>query len=147
MKLIEYNDKSEEFFKILPRDWQENIVPYWNHYAHQTKIYVYLEEEKLIGGGLVFDQLSPDMEIHRDKFAGFLKKKMKYLGFIWIIESHRSLGLGKKWLQDIIALYPETGLWLSIEEESLKFFYQKMGFNVVEKLTSSNDQEWIMVKQ
>jgi len=146
MKLIEYTEKADEFFQILPRDWQDQIMPHWSTYKEQTRIYVWLEEGKLIGGGLVFDELSPDMEIHRSQLQKFIQPHMKYLGFIWIINQYRSQGLGKKWLQKILEQYPHCGFWLSIEDENLNHFYKKMGFSIVEKITHLGNEEWIMLK-
>jgi GNAT superfamily N-acetyltransferase len=146
MKLTDYTEQADEFFQILPKDWQEQIVPYWNTYKQQTRVYVWLEGGQLIGGGLVFDNLSPDMEIHRNLLQKYLKPHMKYLGFIWINDSYRSQGLGKKWLQEIFVQHPQNGFWLSIEDENLKYFYSKLGFSVVEKLSHSDNEEWIMLK-
>lgn len=146
MILTDYTEQADQFFQILPKDWQDQIVPYWNTYKQQTRVYVWLEDGQLIGGGLVFDNLSPDMEIHRSLLQKYLQPHIKYLGFIWINDSYRSQGLGKKWLQEIFAQYPKNGFWLSIEDENLKYFYGKLGFSVVEKLTHSDNEEWIMLK-
>jgi len=146
MRIIEYNHRAMDFFSMLPEDWQIGIVPHWKAYQFKTKIYVFEEDGQILGGGLIFDDLSPDMEIHKAKLNTYLCPDSKYLGFIWIDEKHRSKGLGKKWLKNVIEYYSEFNLWLSIEDESLKYFYQKLGFKVVENIKSNDSEEWIMYR-
>jgi GNAT superfamily N-acetyltransferase len=145
MKWIPSNDSADRFFEMLPLDWQEGIVPYWEKYKNETNVFCWIDSsKKVIGGGLIFDELSPDMEMHRSKLCKYLTSDSKYLGFIWIDENYRSMGLGKKWLENVIEYYPQYHLWLSIEEESLKNFYQKLGFEVTDHLLSKDSEEWMM---
>ena len=54
-------DSPEQFFNMLPEDWQVLIVPYWKSYKDVAKIYVLKENEEVVAGGLVFSKSLPDM--------------------------------------------------------------------------------------
>lgn len=146
MQLVNYTHKADNFFNILPKDWQETIVPHWNHYKDSSRIYILRDADEICGGGIVFDGLSPDMKVHEKVVQKYILQNFKYLGFIWIKENHRSKGLGKLWLQEVFKTYPGQGFWLSIEDESLKGFYQKLGFSLSETLSYNGYQEWLMQK-
>ena len=144
MQLLDYSNKAASFFNMLPNDWQEVIVPQWSEYSNSSNILVLKDTNELLGGGIIFDGLSPDMKSHEKVAQKYLEQNFKYLGFIWIKENHRSKGLGKLWLQEVFRIYPHQGFWLSIEEESLKGFYEKLGFSLSETLISNGEKEWLM---
>ena len=55
------------FFKILPKDWQEGIVPFWENYKETTKGYLLIDNNQIIAGGLVFSSCPPDMLYDKDE--------------------------------------------------------------------------------
>jgi hypothetical protein len=52
--------------------------------------------------------------------------------------------LGSEWLLSLKKVNPEQGFWLTIEEEPLKYFYEKNSFTVVDE-SKSEPKEWVMV--
>ena len=48
------------------------------------------------------------------------------LGFVWVVPTQRSLGLGALLLNHIHSVVPK--LWLTIEDLSLKDFYTPLGY-------------------
>lgn len=65
-----------------------------------------------------------------------------YIGEIQIRESYRGMGIGKKLMQDVIALSETTGrrLWLRVVKGNpAKAFYEKYGFTCVDE-TGTHDQ-------
>ena len=70
------------FFKILPKDWQEGIVPFWENYKETTKGYLLIDKNEIIAGGLVFSTCPPDMLYHKDEAEKWIKKGYLYVGFI-----------------------------------------------------------------
>jgi hypothetical protein len=50
----------QQFFDLLPTEWQEEIVPFWGDYGDLAKIYVIKEDGVIIGGGIVFYACPPN---------------------------------------------------------------------------------------
>lgn len=130
-----------QFFEILPTDWQESILPFWDAYKNSTKCYVLLENDKLIAGGLVFSECPPDMLYAQEEANNWFKKGYLYLGFIYVLEEKRGNNLGSLWLSYLKNLFPEQKYWLTIEDLGLHGFYSKNGFTKVKTLTNNGDEE------
>lgn len=147
MDFIQGNQNIESFFGLLPADWQEAIVPYWMDYTDSSFLYILMENNEIIGGGLEFTKPSPEMLSHFQLAQSYFQKGYNYLGYIWINESHRGKGLGLFWLENLIKLKPNQKFWLSIEEYSLHSFYEKTYFKLVQHLRSDEGEEWIMIRE
>lgn len=132
---------SDIFFNILPQDWQESIVPYWEQYKSSTKCFVLVENEKPIAGGLVFSQCSPDMVYAKEEANDWLKKGYLYLGFIYVLEEKRGHNLGSLWLSQLKNKFPGQKYWLTIDDIGLHTFYIKNGFTKVKTLTHNGHEE------
>lgn len=141
----DYTTKAEHFFAILPTDWQEDIVPVWENYKNNTKIYVLKENNTIIGGGMVFSTLSPDLQDVPEIAEKYYQKNLLYLAFIWVAETHRGKGLGTLWLNELIKLTPNQNYWLTIDDLKLKAFYENVGFKLGENYLNNGWEEWVMV--
>lgn len=132
-----------DFFNILPIDWQETILPFWETYKDTTKCYVLQENDKLIAGGLVFSECPPDMLYAKEEVNNWFKKGYLYLGFIYVLEEKRGQNLGSLWLSNLKSKFPKQKYWLTIEDLGLDGFYTKNGFVKVKSLFNDNQEEII----
>ncbi|MCK7590984.1 GNAT family N-acetyltransferase [Subsaxibacter sp. CAU 1640] len=140
--LLNSND-SKQFFDILPKDWQDEIVPFWDNYRVDSKIYVIKEDEQIIGGGVVFSTCPPDVDYYKKEAQQWFDKNFHYLGFIWIDKNKRNRNLGSYWLYELKKAYPNQKYWLLIEEEHLHRFYQKNGFVLDKMIVNNGTPEWL----
>lgn len=140
----DYTTKAEHFFAILPTDWQEDILPVWKNYKNNTKIFVLEENNIVIGGGMVFSTLSPDLQTVPKIAQKHYKNGGLYLAFIWIAETHRGKGFGTLWLNELIKLTPTQNYWLTIDDLKLKAFYENVGFKLGESYLNNGIEEWVL---
>ena len=129
------------FFKILPQDWQEGIVPFWETYKETTKGYLLIDNNKIIAGGLVFSAWPPDMLYAKDEAETWINKGYLYVGFIFVIEERRQQNLGSIWLDNLKKTYPNQKFWLTIEDLKLDAFYIKNGFKRIKTLNNNGLEE------
>lgn len=129
------------FFNILPVDWQESIVPYWDVYKSSTKCFALFDNDKLIAGGLVFSECPPDMLYAKEEADYWFLKGYLYLGFIYVLEEHRGENLGSVWLSSLKKMFPKQKFWLTIEDADLHGFYAKNGFVKVNTLNNKGQKE------
>ncbi|HUH47650.1 MAG TPA: GNAT family N-acetyltransferase [Arenibacter sp.] len=140
------NDRSQFFFKILPPDWREAIEPIWQDYREEADIYVFREGEEVVAGGIVFKATPPnrtDFEI--EKGENYIRNGFHYIGFLFVAPDRRNEALGTRWLRALKNRFPEQSYWLTIEEEGLKQFYTKNGFECVASSTDRDLPEWLFV--
>ena len=140
----DYTIKAEHFFAILPNNWKEDIVPVWESYKNNTHVYVLLENKTIIGGGMVFSTLSPDLKAVPEIAQKYYQKDLLYLAFIWVNETHRGKGVGTLWLNSLLTQNPTQGFWLTIEDLKLKDFYENLGFKLGESYLNNGCEEWVM---
>ncbi|MGE0560742.1 MAG: GNAT family N-acetyltransferase [Flavobacteriales bacterium] len=138
--------KSNEqtFFKLLPEEWKESIVPFWEYYRDSSVIYALYQENQLIAGGIIFNKCSPDMMYNEIEAKKWFNKGYLYLGFIWVVEEFRDNKIGSKWLQSLKDKFPTQKFWLTIDEENLALFYIKNGFKLITTLKNEHDTEWLL---
>ncbi len=136
---------AKTFFPVLPESWQENIVPYWDQYKHNTKIYGLFDGLKFMAGGIVFSTCSPDMWYNPEEAQTWLDQGYLYIGFLWVSEQYRGKRLGSAWLNFLKKDSPEQKYWLTVEEEDLIQFYKKHHFNLIKSLQNGEDTDWLLV--
>lgn len=134
-----------DFFKILPKDWQDGIVPFWDEYEKNTKCYVLINDDQIIAGGLVFSTCPPDMFYAKNEAEIWLNKEYLYLGFIYVIEERRQQNLGSIWLSKLKDLHAKQNYWLTIEDLKLDTFYVKNGFRRIKSLNNSGTEEGLYI--
>lgn len=137
----EYNT----FFDLLPTDWRESITSIWNEYSESSRVYLLVEAETILGGGIVFSKTTPDMEYNSAEAEHWFSQGYLYLGYIFISEKNRGKGLGTLWLQELIKQHPEQKYWLTIEDTDLVDFYGNNGFRFEKILKNEGSGEWLMV--
>lgn len=143
----EGTEKAQTFFSILPHDWQKEITPYWEQYRTSSKIYVLEEKGVILGGGILFTKVTPDMKTNASIAQKYFAQAYVYLGFIWISEEKRGTGLGQLWLKKVFENYPDLGFWLTIEDPHLEDFYKKWAFVITEEIDHDGNPEWIMLRE
>lgn len=141
MEFKNYTAKAHVFFEMLPSDWKDNIVPFWDDLKSTTQLFVLIENETIIAGGLVFSKCPPDLMYYENKANKWFEKGYLYLGFIFVDERQRNRSLGSLWLENIKKQYPKTGFWLAIEDENLHKFYYKNDFEKVETIKNIDLQQ------
>jgi L-amino acid N-acyltransferase YncA len=141
MKFENYTSKAHLFFDMLPKDWQETIVPFWEELRLTTQLYVIVEDNIIVAGGLVFSKCPPDMMYYENEANTWFEKGYLYLGFIYVDETKRNRNLGSLWLDSVKKECPKNGFWLAIEDENLHKFYIKNGFEKVATIKNLDLQE------
>lgn len=139
-----HSGNPEEFFQILPLDWQEALAVVWNKAKASSEIYVIENEGEIIAGGIVFKQYTQDMVLFKKEAQKLLAANSYYIGYLWVKETHRGKDLGTFWLNAIKGTYPKTNFWLTIEEENLQRFYTKNGFKGVQEVANKKTKEWLL---
>jgi len=140
-----YSEQANSFLEILPVDWQEEIVPFWENYKKTTSIYVLEENNQILAGGLIFSECPPDMEFFKIEAQEFFEKGYFYLGFLWVPEHLRNHNLGTLWLNALKQLDPNQKYWLTIEEEKLRYFYEKNEFEYCQLVQNKLIKEQLLI--
>ncbi|MBA6154460.1 GNAT family N-acetyltransferase [Gelidibacter maritimus] len=142
-KFRELENNPQLFFQTLPQDWQDEIVPFWDDYKIDSKIYIIEGDIGIVGGGIVFYKSPPHFEYFETEAKAWFDKGYLYLGFILISESHRNKSLGSFWLNQLQSKNPEQHYFLLTEEEQLHHFYLKNGFVCNQSLQNGDHLEWL----
>ena len=132
-----------QFFDILPEDWQDEIVPFWDDYKNTASIYVIKEDSHVIAGGILFSTCSPDITYFKKEAQTWFENGFLYIGFLWVSEDKRNNNLGSFWLDELKKQLPNQKLWLLIEEERLHSFYLKNDFNLDKTIKNNDHLEWL----
>ena len=145
MELKNLTDNPIKFFNLLPSDWRELIVPFWDDLKRYASLMVLVENDHVVAGGLVFSKCPPEMKYYEHDANEWFKKGFLYLGYIFVDETQRYRHLGSIWLDKIKNEYPNQGLWLSIEDQDLHKFYHRNGFKRVGTVMNGDIEEGIYV--
>ena len=125
---IEANDLS----LIYPIDWVKVLEPQWNKLSASASVLALFHAEELMCVGIVFTddlpELSPLEKAVKEEFDN-----LPYIGYLFTPEKYRRQGWARLWFQKLIAETSLSKLWLTIEEEHLYEFYQKLGFSSYRK--------------
>jgi diamine N-acetyltransferase len=141
--LVELKYNQQQFFEMLPKDWQDAIVPYWNDYSSTSKIYVFFEGNEVIAGGILFYTMPPDLIWNKKNLQPWFDNGYVYIGFLYVAEHKRHQKLGSLWIEKLKTLMPNQKFWLVIEDESLGKFYEKHHFNKEQTIVNQNNIEWV----
>jgi len=148
MEFINIGPNGEDFFNILPEDWQDIIIPAWEAYKSTVNIYVFRNGLDITVGGIVFRTAPPNMSDFETEVAQkYVDSGFHYIGFLFVDPKFRNQGLGSKWLKVIKEEFPNQSYWLTIEEGSLRSFYEKNGFICVSESLDKLNPEWVLIYQ
>ncbi|MEJ1222374.1 GNAT family N-acetyltransferase [Sediminicola sp. 1XM1-17] len=146
MRFEVINHRQKDFFRMLPSDWEEIIAPAWNAVKDTSTLYGIVEEGTIIAGGIVFRERLPEMTEFELKIGqAYFDRGFGYIGFLWVAENRRNEQLGSKWLTLLKNQDQKQGFWLTIEDEGLKKFYQKNGFETIAASEDKENMEWLCV--
>ncbi len=146
MNFENYSLRPQEFFRILPKEWCEEIAPIWCKYASDAEIFCLTEKEKPLAGGIVFYKPSPDTIPYKSIAEQWFQEGYLYIGFLYVKAGLRKRGLGSLWFDKLKSLNPDQRYWLSIEDLRLVDFYVPLGFQVEEIMEVEGKEEWILVE-
>lgn len=133
------------FFDVLAPDWRNEIEPIWNDYKNSSTIYTIHADNKVLGGGILFTKITPDMEYASEEANYWFSGGYIYQAFIFIDEKYRGNNLGSKWLQEVIRQNPQSKFFLTIEDLSLENFYLRNGYTFQKKLFNDGNEERLYV--
>jgi len=133
------------FFDILPKDWQDSILPFWNVLKETSKVYVLDQDREICAGGIIFSTLIPEMEGYEAEANYWYSKDYLYIGYVWVPQYKRNKNFGSKWLNHILQLDNKQHYWLTTEDKALRYFYEKMGFSYVKTLCFNHVEEELFV--
>lgn len=140
----EISATSELFFELLPDDWRSEVAPVWPQLCASTQIYGVFEQTQIIAGGIVFAEVSPDMQYAASYARQWHQQGYKYIGFVWVHPLFRGLKIGSFWLRQLFVNQPRQKFWLTVEEHGLIDFYQKNGFTLQQALQNADTTEWVL---
>lgn len=143
LKFRELTEHPQHFFMMLPEDWQDEIVPFWDAYKDSSQIYIIENQTGILGGGIVFSKSPPHFEYFETNAKIWFSQGYQYLGFIYISEHHRNKNLGSFWLNQLKSKNPQQQYFLLTEEEHLHHFYLKNGFVCHQSFLNKDHLEWL----
>lgn len=132
-----------QFFDILPKDWQDDIVPFWEDYKDNASIYIIKENSQVEAGGIIFSTPSPDILYYKKEAQKWFDNKYLYIGFLWVNKNKRNNNLGSFWISELKKQLPNQKFWLLIEEERLHSFYLKNDFKLIKIFKKDDHSEWL----
>jgi hypothetical protein len=143
IEFFKHSGNPNDFFKILPLDWQEALKLVWNDTLGTSEIFVIKEYKTIIAGGIIFKNMTADMQLFEAEAIKLLASGSYYIGYLWVVETRRGEDLGSMWLKQLKQSYPDNSFWLTIEEEGLNTFYNKNNFRLLAAKNSQNEKEWL----
>jgi len=129
------------FFNILPEDWQESLLPQWSFINKTSWVYVLEQNHEICAGGIVFSEVIPEMEEYIKEAEMWFLEDYHYIGYIWVPSNKRNSSYGSQWLKELLDLNKSQKYWLTIEDKSLRYFYEKNGFRYIKTLYLDNAEE------
>lgn len=145
LKLVNYTEDPEYFFRRLPASWAKEARLIWPDISADSYILVLQEGESFRGGGIVSKAIFPDMQQYRDRATEWYSRQYFYIGYLFVPSKFRSHGYGSIWLREIRKAVPARGFWLSIEKIGLLRFYNQSGFHLEQIVHKGKNTEWLLV--
>ncbi|WP_158974158.1 GNAT family N-acetyltransferase [Cellulophaga sp. L1A9] len=143
VKFLKHTGNPKLFFEMLPEDWQEALGLVWLEVSATSELFVIQEANKIIAGGIIFKEMTADMQLFKEEARQLLASESYYIGYLWVLKTRRGEDLGSLWLRSLKQYYPHNSFWLTIEEEGLKLFYKKNDFSLFSEKVSGNEKEWL----
>jgi len=128
VQLVSLPIEADDLSMIYPNDWVKVLEPQWNKLSTSALVFALFHAEELMCVGIVFTDNLPELsELEKAVKEEF--DNLPYIGYLFTPEKYRRQGWARLWFQKLIAETGLSKLWLTIEEEHLYGFYQKLGFS------------------
>lgn len=145
--LVDLTSDPERFFRLLPADWREGIVPYWESYGSHALIYGLEVNGELAGGGIVFHEATDETIAYGHIADQYYQQHFCYIGYLWIHPEYRGLGLGSSWLSNVHNILSNRSFWLTVDDPALQVFYERNGYKTTGTFATAYGTDWIMEKR
>lgn len=133
------------FFDLLPKEWQESIDSSIHYFKDNATLYLLEENNTLLAGGIVFSKHLPEMDAYREEANYWFSNDYLYIGYVWVPFEKRNNNYGSLWFTYLFKKDPTQHYWLTTEETSLRYFYEKMGFTFLKTLRNGDVQEELFI--
>jgi hypothetical protein len=87
LKLVNYTEDPEYFFRRLPASWAKEARLIWPDISADSYILVLQEGESFRGGGIVSKAIFPDMQQYRDRATEWYSRQYFYIGYLFVPSS------------------------------------------------------------
>jgi GNAT superfamily N-acetyltransferase len=131
-QLVSLHIEADDLSLVYPIDWVKVLEPQWNKLSNSASVFALFHAEELMCVGIVFTDELPELSELEEAVKEELNK-LPYIGYLFTPEKYRRQGWARLWFQKLIAETGLSKLWLTIEEEHLYGFYQKLGFSSYRK--------------
>lgn len=137
--------ETDLFFDLLPKEWQESIQSSIHDFKDNATLYVLEENNTLLAGGIVFSKQLQEMDAYKDEAHEWFSKHHLYIGYVWVPVEKRNHSYGSLWFEHLFQKDVTQHYWLTTEETSLRYFYEKIGFTFLKTLRNGDIQEELFV--
>ena len=127
-QLVSLHIEADDLSLVYPIDWVKVLEPQWNKLSNSASVFALFHAEELMCIGIVFTDELPELSKLEEAVKEELNK-LPYIGYLFTPEKYRRQGWARLWFQQLIKETGLSKLWLTIEEEHLYEFYQKLGFS------------------
>lgn len=131
-QLVSLHIEADDLSLVYPIDWVKVLEPQWNKLSNSASVFALFNAEELMCVGIVFTDELPELSELEEAVKEELNK-LPYIGYLFTPEKYRRQGWARLWFQQLIKETGLSKLWLTIEEEHLYGFYQKLGFSSYRK--------------
>ncbi|WP_318309258.1 GNAT family N-acetyltransferase [Flagellimonas crocea] len=143
-RFLKWEKPPDQFLAAMPEEWQWDFYIYLENTVDHMELFAITEQDHILGGGMVFKGLPPEMKIFEKEVETFVERGYLYIGFLFVVPKYRGQHIGSTWLESMKALYSDKGFWLTVEEPSLIEFYEKNGFKWTGTLVQGKRSEELL---
>ncbi len=135
------------FISLLPSDWEESLALIGKEQTANSKFYILKIDDEICAGGIIFSETLTEMGAYKNEANYWFSKGYLYIGYVWVPLEKRNKNYGSIWLSELLALDTTKSYWLTIEDHSLRYFYEKSGFVYKKSLLLPNGEEQLFVSK
>lgn len=144
-QFLKWQGPLDQFLAAMPEEWHWDFLIYMDNVGDSMEIFAITVHEEIVGGGMVFKGLPPEMKIFEKEVEHFTEGGYLYIGYLFVVPERRGQDIGSTWLECIKALYGHKGFWLTVEEPGLVAFYEKNGFRWIGTLKQGRIIEELLI--
>lgn len=144
-QFLKWEGSLDEFLTGMPEEWRLDFCMYLENSVDRMELFTITEQGHILGGGMLFKGLPPEMKIFEKEVEPFVERGYLYIGFLFVVPEYRGQNIGSTWLGCIKTLYGDKGFWLTVEEPGLVSFYEKSGFKWTDTLIQGQICEELLI--